>query len=152
LLWKNSTKSSSRLNLNGFAEPIKPVLGGSPKGLMRKAATMSPSKLAIAGMADPVGLYAEPDVEAYWPLEFLPASCPNARVFTWGYKTLADNKPLRGEGDIFAHAEELLVKLASTRADLGGGARPIVFIAHSTGGILVKEVMDPGLSSLRLLV
>lgn len=104
---------------------------------------MSPSKLAIAGLADPIGLYAEPDVEAYWPLEFLPASCPNARVFTWGYQTLSDKKPLRGEGDIFAHAEELLVELASTRAELGVGTRPIVFIAHSTGGILVKEVMDP---------
>ncbi|KAH6649564.1 hypothetical protein F5144DRAFT_479076 [Chaetomium tenue] len=127
LLWKNSTKSSSRLNLNGFAEPIKPIFGGGPKGLVRKAATMSPSKLAIAGLADPVDLYAEPNVESYWPLSFLPASCPNARVFTWGYYTLTtDKKPLRDEGDIFAHAEELLVELASTRAEMGAGARPIL--------------------------
>lgn len=75
----------------------------------------------------------------------LPTSCPNARVFVWGYHTLVggDGKPLRQQGDIFAHAEELLVELASARAErggAGGGARPIVFVAHSTGGVLVKEV------------
>ncbi|KAK3290129.1 uncharacterized protein B0H64DRAFT_332713 [Chaetomium fimeti] len=129
LLWKNSTKSSSRLNLNGFAEPIKPVSFGGSRGFMRKAATMSPPKLGTANFADPIGIdrYAEQNVEAYWPLEFLPASCPNARVFTWGYHTpAADKKPVRDEGNIFAHAEELLVELASTRAELGVGARPIL--------------------------
>ncbi|KAH6844814.1 hypothetical protein B0I37DRAFT_311013 [Chaetomium sp. MPI-CAGE-AT-0009] len=133
LLWKNSPKSSSGLNLNGFAEPIKPVPFGGPRGLMRKAATMSPSKLGIANFADPTGRDAENDVEAYWPLEFLPASCPNARVFTWGYDTLtAGKKPLRGEGDIFAHAEELLL-LRLSEAERDG---PLKGILLSTSAVI----------------
>jgi hypothetical protein len=76
-------------------------------------------------------------------LDFLPASCPNVRVFTWGYQTLVvDRKPLRHQGDVLAHAGELLVELAGTRTGLGAAARPIIFIAHSTGGVLVKEVGD----------
>jgi len=74
----------------------------------------------------------------------LPATCPTARVFTWGYHTLVvDKKPLRLQNDIFAHAGELLLELAAARSALGTRARPIIFVAHSTGGILLKEVTAP---------
>jgi hypothetical protein len=113
------------------------------KSLLRKFSVKSSSRLRLNDL-EPPGQATEADVDVYWPLEFLPASCPGARVFTWGYHTLvADKKPLRLQGDIFAHAEELLVELASTRAALGAQARPIVFIAHSTGGVMVKEVAEP---------
>ena len=73
-------------------------------------------------------------------MDLLPQTCPTARVYTWGYHTLVvDKKPLRLQNDIFAHAGELLLDLATVRSTLGSGARPIIFVVHSTGGILVKE-------------
>ncbi|KAK3305578.1 uncharacterized protein B0T15DRAFT_574885 [Chaetomium strumarium] len=141
LLGKSSTKSTSRLNLDGLGERTKQSPPSRSRSLLRKASAKSSTRLALADLAEPASQSAGPDVDAFWPLDFLPASCPNVRIFTWGYQTLvADGKPLRHQGDVFAHSEELLVELAGTRAGLGAAARPIIFIAHSTGGVLVKEV------------
>jgi hypothetical protein len=59
-------------------------------------------------------------------------------------------KPLPLQADIFSHAKELLVELAGVRSALGAGARPIVFVAHSTGGVLVKDVSTPHVSGTPL--
>ncbi|KAK4124100.1 S-adenosyl-L-methionine-dependent methyltransferase [Parathielavia appendiculata] len=128
LLWKNAARSSSRVNLGPYVEPAKPGSSGGAKSFVRKASVKSPSRSNLAGVAEPIRQGARfREVDWYWPLDFLPASCPNARIFTWGYQTLvADKKPIPLQGDIFAHAGELLVELASTRAVLGARARPIV--------------------------
>lgn len=107
--------------------------------LLRKVSFKSSSRLRLADFPDQ--LNEAPRNDVFWPLDFLPQSCPNARIFTWGYHTLVvDKKPLRLQGDIFAHASEFLFELATARAAFGAQARPLVFIAHSTGGIILKEV------------
>jgi hypothetical protein len=110
-------------------------------GLIRKNSLKSTSRLKLTDLIEPIERKPRPRPETFWPLDLLPTSCPDARIYTWAYHTLAvDKKPLRLQNDIFAHAGELLLELANVRASLGARARPIIFVAHSTGGVLLKEV------------
>ncbi|KAF7953256.1 hypothetical protein EAE96_006468 [Botrytis aclada] len=79
--------------------------------------------------------------EVYWPLDLLPNDCNNTRIFTWGYDSVVA-KFFRGptnKNNIFAYAKDLLYLLSNKRLDCKG--RPLVFIAHSMGGIIVKDVI-----------
>lgn len=74
----------------------------------------------------------------FWPGELLPPECPDARILTWGYDTMV-TKGLKAPADktnIFAHGKKFLYSLGRNR-DV---RRPIIFVAHSLGGIVVKEV------------
>ncbi|KAF2205560.1 hypothetical protein GQ43DRAFT_299846 [Delitschia confertaspora ATCC 74209] len=85
-----------------------------------------------------VGRVQEKDV--FWPRDLLKDDFPMARIMTFGY----DTRIIRGyhganQGNIFSHARDLLYELEAQRRK--GRDRHIIFIAHSLGGILVKEVL-----------
>ncbi|KAB5542524.1 hypothetical protein GE09DRAFT_244782 [Coniochaeta sp. 2T2.1] len=113
---------------------------GRSRNVLRKNSLKSMSKLRLdTSVGD---LLKSKDAEVYWPLDLLPRSCPDARISVWGYHTLvSDGHPLRLQNDVFAHARELLLELAHARAATNTTSRPIILISHSTGGILVKEVL-----------
>ena len=77
--------------------------------------------------------------EVYWPLDLLASEewCKDARILVYGY----DTKVTKGyahanKTDLFGHAKNLLFDLQREKPP----KRPVIFIAHSLGGLLVKEV------------
>ncbi|KAK8125950.1 uncharacterized protein PG998_001709, partial [Apiospora kogelbergensis] len=79
-----------------------------------------------------VGSWSEDSV--CWPRDMLGSDLPHARIITWGYASIL------GEGnEMFAElAESLLVDLSRIRE---ATPRPVYFVAHGIGGIVVKEAL-----------
>ncbi|KAK0747113.1 hypothetical protein B0T18DRAFT_466791, partial [Schizothecium vesticola] len=81
----------------------------------------------------------------FWPRDLLPFDLPNVRVLTFGYDAnIATISSRRANNSIFTTAQDLVVRLAATRESLDG-LTPLIFVAHSLGGIVVKEVSSDAL-------
>ncbi|KAH6970161.1 hypothetical protein DER45DRAFT_582338 [Fusarium avenaceum] len=80
-----------------------------------------------------------PNASVFWPADLLPEVCENARILTFGYDTKV-TKYTSGPtnmNSILSHGKDFLFSLG--RHIVPG--RPLIFIAHSLGGILVKEML-----------
>lgn len=90
-------------------------------------------------------VYEERNQEAeaksvFWPGDLLKEDFPMARIMTFGYNTnITQGYEAANQGNIFSHARDLLYGLEAKRRQTPN--RDLVFIAHSLGGILVKEVL-----------
>ncbi len=75
----------------------------------------------------------------FWPRDLLPLQCPESRIMVFGYDTVVAKHQFAGaanKNSIFAHSKNLVNDLCRSRPH----DRPIIFLAHSFGGIVVKEV------------
>ena len=73
----------------------------------------------------------------FWLKDLLPNDIPGARIFTYDYPShVLFSKP---KATIADYAQSLLFALANSR--VGGEWRPLIFIAHSLGGIVCKEAL-----------
>lgn len=77
----------------------------------------------------------------YWPYDLLPSECKNVRILTYGYDSHPSHFYLGGtvQMTISQHSQQLLHSVTNVRADCRG--RPVIFVAHSLGGILVKDAL-----------
>ncbi|KAG9518626.1 hypothetical protein KCU93_g8357, partial [Aureobasidium melanogenum] len=75
-----------------------------------------------------------------WPRDLLPEDIKDARILTFGYDAqVAGFFSKASQASIFAHAEKLLDNLKNCRRNFE--TRPIIFIGHSLGGIIIKEAL-----------
>jgi hypothetical protein len=81
--------------------------------------------------------------QVFWPKDLLPNSFPKSRVFTWGYDVDIDHVfSGASTATVFQHAYNLLSDVADVRMTADEKMRPLIFIAHSLGGIVVKDVVS----------
>lgn len=75
----------------------------------------------------------------FWPQDLLPNDLPHVRVIAWGYNAnvLHISMP-SSQNSIFGHVHSLLQDIERLRQTQEEQNRPIVFVGHSLGGLVIK--------------
>ncbi|KAL8372110.1 hypothetical protein RB595_001754 [Gaeumannomyces hyphopodioides] len=97
----------------------------------------------ISGFLSPTFKPRKKYRDVYWPQKLLPETAPSARVMTFGYDTNIKHRfwGQISKSSVYDISRDLLVSLTSSRASGTADSRPLIFIAHSLGGIVVKELL-----------
>ena len=75
-----------------------------------------------------------------WPEALLPHDFPDARILSWGYNASV-SRLTTSASFLTGHALDLLQKLTTLRSNTRTEAVEIVFICHSLGGIVCKQLL-----------
>lgn len=78
---------------------------------------------------------------APWPKTLLPPKLETARILTYGYDADIMRKSVAGANRLIDHATNLLTDLTTDRLCSNASTRPLIFIAHSLGGLVCKEAI-----------
>ena len=78
------------------------------------------------------------DGKVNWLHDFLPKQMPNARIMSYSYNSAVEFSKAAAGIKIFA--EQLLEDLMARRVTQRERERPVIFICHSLGGIVFKQV------------
>ncbi|CAG7850983.1 SubName: Full=Related to kinesin light chain {ECO:0000313/EMBL:CCA74840.1} [Serendipita indica DSM 11827] len=74
-----------------------------------------------------------------WLRDLLPADIPNARILVYGYDADTRSRECVSTQTIYQHADKFVKSLLRQRSDIP--RRPIIFVAHSLGGIVLKQAL-----------
>jgi hypothetical protein len=77
----------------------------------------------------------------YWPIQLLSRDIPNARILTFGFDaTVTLFSAEVGQGTLRDHAETLVGEFASRRSGNTHNT-PVIVVAHSLGGLVIKKAL-----------
>ncbi|KAJ5089159.1 Alpha/Beta hydrolase protein [Penicillium argentinense] len=76
-----------------------------------------------------------------WPQALLPQKLDRARILTYGYDAYVVRRSVASSNRLIDHAGNLLVDLASDRDLCNASSRPLIFVAHSLGGLVCKRAI-----------
>jgi tetratricopeptide (TPR) repeat protein len=101
------------------------------------------SIVAIHGIyEDGSQTWTDPTSQVLWLKDLLPRRLPNVRVLVYNYKAEALTSPGEGSADcILAYATSMVAELCADRQLDNTFDRPIIFICHGLGGLLVKRAL-----------
>ncbi|KAH7327155.1 ankyrin repeat-containing domain protein [Rhexocercosporidium sp. MPI-PUGE-AT-0058] len=97
--------------------------------------------IAIHGITgDAYSTWTNKDSSYFWLRDSLPREFPGARIYSFGYR--ADVIFSRDTGDFDGFARDLLEEIYDTRLSKEDKRRPLIFVCHSMGGIVVKKALN----------
>ena len=108
------------------------------------------SIVLVAGLGGDYVKTWRADDETLWPRDLLPKSIPDIRVLSFQYNTTIQGTTSRAK--ITDHAVQLLNALHLDReTDDTAATRPIIFVGHSLGGILIKSAINRAHKNLKYM-
>lgn len=142
---KVRAKTPLRLQASASAGPDIPI---SRYGLTQVYAPIGGGKVDVVFVH---GLNGSPDhtwtsekSKIFWPAQLLPPILEEekARILVYGYDADVVSFTDGASRDrIHNHAEHLIAELAANRRIRKASERPIIFVAHSLGGLVVKRAL-----------
>jgi tetratricopeptide (TPR) repeat protein len=102
-----------------------------------------PSIVAIHGLyEDELQTWTDPASNYLWLRDLLPQKLRRSRVLTYSYKASSFTSPGAGStNSTLAHANNLVAELCADRQLCYAFSRPIIFICHGFGGVLLKRAL-----------
>ncbi|CZR67446.1 uncharacterized protein PAC_17345 [Phialocephala subalpina] len=88
---------------------------------------------------DPSSTWTAQESGVFWPRDLLPKSLPKFRALTFGYQFNLGN--LTASLNILSVAEDLIESLIEDRVHNRKKIRRLIFVAHSFGGLVVKQAL-----------
>ncbi|SPO04568.1 related to ankyrin [Cephalotrichum gorgonifer] len=102
--------------------------------------------IAVHGLGShAIGGFKAKDSNNVWIRDFLPRGVPAARVLTYGSDTAITEKDTKYS--IKDLARDFLDSCKAFREDTQTSQRPIIFIGHSLGGLVIKEALSMSLKN-----